>query len=337
MNLSIDKIREITTGAARIEEHDGEMCFFRYTKAQDDRYRARSYQELWKRSLCSAGIKLCFDTDSESLFLKIKVEAKTSRTYFSADVLKDGAILGYIDNVGDANTDNYIALDLADGEFEKEFQLGKGTKRICIRLPWNMMTSIKEMRVDDGCFVTEAKSEKLLLAFGDSITQGYDALRSSDRYISRLADALGADEYNKAIGGDIFSPDLAALRDDLEPDFITVAYGTNDWNSIGEEFFKENCREFYHNLARNYPKAKIFALTPIWRADYKDERAFGEFGKVALDIREATKDLDNVTVIEGFDLVPHDTTLYSDKYLHPNSNGFDHYFKNLLTEIKKYL
>lgn len=337
MNLSVEKIREITIGAARIEENNGEICLFRYTKAQDDRYKARSYQELWKRSLCSAGIKLCFDTDSESLFLKIKVEAKTSRTYFSADVLRDGAILGYIDNIGDANTDNYIALNLSDGEFSKEFQLGGGIKRICIRLPWNMMTSIKEMRVDDGAFVTVAKNDKILLAFGDSITQGYDALRSSDRYISRLADALGADEYNKAIGGDIFFPDLAALRDDLEPDFITVAYGTNDWNSICEELFKENCRAFFKNLAENYPKARIFAITPIWRADFKDERVFGDFEKVAIDIREAICDIENITLIDGFDLVPQDRALFSDKYLHPNSNGFDYYFNNILSKINKYI
>jgi hypothetical protein len=58
---------------------------------------------------------------------------------------------------------------------------------------------------------------------------------------------------------------------------------------------------------------------------------------VALDIREATEDLENVTVIEGFDFVPHDTSLFSDKYLHPNSNGFEYYFDNLYTEIRKYI
>ena len=337
MILSIEKIREITTGAARVEEKDGGTCFFRYTKEQEERYKARSFQEFWRRSLCTAGIKLCFDTDSESLFLKIKVESLTSRTYFSLDVLKDGEPLGYLDNIGDANTDNYISLKLSDGEFSKEFQLGGGVKRICIRLPWNMMTIVKEMRVDDGSFVTGVKNEKILLAFGDSITQGFDALRTSDRYISRLAEALGADEYNKAIGGDLFFPDLAALRDGFDPDIITVAYGTNDWNTVGEDEFNKSCREFYKNLALNYPKAKIFAITPIWRADYREPRAFGSFERVAADIRKATEDIGSVTVIDGFDLVPHDTDLFSDKYLHPNSRGFDWYFNNLCAKVKGYV
>ena len=336
MILSIEKIREITTGAARVEEKDGDFCFFRYTKEQEERYKARSFQEFWRRSLCTAGIKLCFDTDSESLFLKIKVESITSRTYFSLDVLKDGEPLGYLDNIGDANTDDYIALKLPDGEFSRGFQLGVGVKRICIRLPWNMMTIVKEMRVDDGSFVTGVRNEKILLAFGDSITQGFDAFRTSDRHISRLAEALGADEYNKAIGGDLFFPDLAALRDGFAPDIITVAYGTNDWNTVGEDEFKKNCSEFYKNLAFNYPEARIFAITPLWRADHQEYRAFGSFEKVAEDIREATRNFENITVIEGFDLVPHDRKLFSDKYLHPNSNGFDTYFNNLLAEIKRH-
>ena len=337
MILNVEKIREITTGAARVEQIEGGVCFFRYTKEQDELYKSRSFQALWHRSLCSAGIKLCFDTDSESLFLKIRVESRTSRTYFSVDVLKNGEILGYLDNIGDADTSNYIALQLPGGEFSKEFHLGEGTKRICIRLPWTMMTAIEELRVDDGSFVKGVKREKTLLAFGDSITQGYDALRPSDRYILKLADALDADEYNKAIGGDVFFPELVALPDDVDPDIITVAYGTNDWNSMGEEDFKNNCRAFFKTLSVNYPKAKIFAITPIWRADHAEYRAFGRFENVAVDIKEATCDLKNVTVIEGYDLVPHDRSWFSDKYLHPNSQGFDHYFNNLYAEIKKYV
>lgn len=337
MKLSLDKIKEITTGAARIEESDRGISFYRYTKAQDELYKVRN-PEFWLRSHCTAGIKLCFDTDSENLFLNIEAVHKTSRTFFYVDVLKNGEMLGCIDNIGNAEVgDNYIALQCPSGEFSKHFSLGKGEKRICIRLPWAMITTLKELSIDDGAFLKGVKKEKTLLAFGDSITHGYDALHPSDRYISRLADFLDADEYNKAIGGDIFFPDLAALKEDFEPDIITVAYGTNDWSHISEDEFKENCRGFYKNLADNYPTAKIFAITPIWRADCEEYRAFGSFSKVSADIREMTEDLKNVTVIEGIDFVPHDPSFFSDKYLHPNSKGFDHYFNNLSAEIKKYL
>lgn len=333
MKLNLVQIREITVGAARVEEEDGAILFYRYTKEQDERYRIRN-PELQRRSLCTAGIKLHFNTDSENLFLKIKTEQVLSRSYFSVDVFVNGEILGYLDNFGDSVIDgNYIALKLPQGEFSKNFELGKGEKRVCVQLPWSVICSLSDICLDDGSFVSGIQKEKKLIAFGDSITQGFDAFRSSERYISRLADVLGADEYNKAIGGDIFFPDLAALRDVFDPDYVVVAYGTNDWSSISESEFKHNCRLFYENLARNYPRAKILALTPIWRADYQDQKPFGNFENVAADIKEAVKPLSNVMLIEGFDLVPHDRRYFSDKYLHPNSEGFEQYFKNLCAAI----
>ncbi len=338
MRLNLEKLREITTGAARVEENNGEIGFFRYTEEQDKRYKIRN-PELHRRSLCTAGVKLCFETDSENLFLKIKTEKVLSRSYFSVDVFVNGKALGYLDNFSDSVIDDrYIALQLSQGEFSKNFDLGKGKKRVCVHLPWSVICSLAEMSLDDGALVEADKKEKRLIAFGDSITQGFDAFRSSERYISRLAEALGADEYNKGIGGDIFFPDLAALRDNFEPDYVTVAYGTNDWNALESEAeFKENCRAFFENLAQNYPRAKIFAITPIWRADYRDNKAFGSFENVAVDIKESTKSLSNVTVIDGFDLVPHNAEFYSDQYLHPNSRGFEHYFENLYRLIKERL
>ena len=337
MKLGLEKIREITAGAARVEEKDGAICFYRYTKEQDERYKIRN-PELQRRSLCTAGVKLCFETDSENLFLKIKTEKVLSRSFFSVDVFANGELVGYLDNLGNAPIDDrYIALQLSQGEFSKKFDLGKGKKRVCVHLPWSVICSLAEMRLDDGALMEADKKDKRLIAFGDSITQGFDALRPSERYISRLAEALGADEYNKAIGGDIFFPDLAALRDDFDPEYVIVAYGTNDWSTLEEAEFRENCRSFYTRMSRNYPNAKIFALTPIWRADYQEKKECGSFEGIADCIRESVSLLPNVNVIEGFHLVPHDERFFSDKYLHPNSVGFEHYFENLYRLIKERL
>ena len=75
------------------------------------------------------------------------------------------------------------------------------------------------------------KKPKTLTLFGDSITQGYDVLYPSSHYLLKCAATLNAQIYNKAIGGDIFRPELAQIKDSYEPDYIVVAYGTNDWNS----------------------------------------------------------------------------------------------------------
>ena len=114
-----------------------------------------------------------------------------------------------------------------------------------------------------------------------------------------------------------------------------MAYGTNDWShrALGE--FTENCRAFYTTLSAQYPNAKIYAITPIWRKDCTETKLMGAFEEVEKCIIAVTADLPNVTVIPGFDLVPHEEELYADLRLHPTDTGFVHYGKNLIAAIKK--
>lgn len=118
------------------------------------------------------------------------------------------------------------------------------------------------------------------------------------------------------------------------PDYITVAYGTNDWDSVEQETFKIKCKEFYTNISQSYPQAKIFAITPIWRKNMNEYRIFGRFEEIEKNIRNAVKYIENITVISGFDLVPKEEKYFGDLRLHPNDCGFKHYTGNLYREIK---
>ena len=99
----------------------------------------------------------------------------------------------------------------------------------------------------------------------------------------------------------------------------------------------ENCRAFYKNIKENYPDAKIFAVTPIWRADCGSTEKQFPFSEVHGLISEICEEIGGITVIEGFNLVPHEKELFADLRLHPSDYGFDYYAKNLYTEIKKYI
>ena len=167
--------------------------------------------------------------------------------------------------------------------------------------------------------------KKKLLALGDSITQGYDAQRPSSRYTARLAEMLDAEEINKGIGGEIFFPELAKTREASTPDYITVAYGTNDWSKTEEADFPERCRAFYEALSRNYPDAKTFAITPIWRKDCTEATAFGSFENVEENIRNIVENFENITCVCGYVFVPQDEKYFADLRLHPNDAGFTHY------------
>lgn len=337
MKLSFQQIKNIATGWVDAEELGGSVCLYRLTKEQRDLYKSIS-DDFYDKARASSGIKLRFKTDSESLFIKISPSRGSSRMYFSADVLSDGKVIGYLDNFSDVKLPEcYAPVQLPLDPVGKLFSLGKGTKEICVHLPWSRQTTIDEISLDDGATLEPVKPSKKLLVFGDSITQGYDALRSSNRYASRTAEALDAEEINKAIGGEVFRPAFSALKDDFDPHYITVAYGTNDWNVVSYPDFERNCKGFFEALVKNYPVSKIFAITPIWREEITQSNDRWPFEKVAECIENFAEKYDNVTVIDGFDLVPHQPEYFGDLRLHPNDKGFDFYYNNLIAEIKKYI
>ena len=337
MKLNLEQLQKITTGAVKIKEEKEQFSFSRFTTEQENLYRITN-QDFYNKTFSTAGIKFLFKTDSKNLFIKLRTSVSTSRKYFSVDVFVNDSPVGYIDNFSDAElAQNYTQQEFLLGEFSKNFELGDGEKTVCVHLPWSVTTLIEEISVDDNSFIEGIKPKKKLIAFGDSITHSYDALRPSNRYIAKLVDRLEAEEFNKAIGGEMFFPELAELKDSFMPDYITVAYGTNDWSHTSKEIFKSRCKAFYEKLSKNYPYSKIFAITPIWRKDHKEERIFGAFDTVDKYITESTKPFENITVISGYDLVPEEEIYFADLRLHPNDEGFKYYEKNLYTTIKKYI
>lgn len=337
MKLNFEQIKAISTGAVRFEEDESGIKFYRFTEEQEKLYEETDV-EFYNRSQATAGVKLAFKTNSKSLYIKTKIVPRYCRRYFSFDVFVNGEVIGYLDNFSDTvNMDEYINTKLLREEFEKEFDLGEGEKTVQVYLPWSVQAVIEEISLGDNATVEPVKAGKTLLAFGDSITQGMDAMRPTNRYVTKLANFLGADEVNKGISGAFYFPPLAESKDDLNPNYITVAYGTNDWFKKGRDIFQVNSKAFYKALRMNYPNTPIYAITPIWRADYQAEVEFGLFEDVEKDIYEAVKGIDHVTVIRGFDLVPKDASYFGDERLHPNDKGFEDYFESLSKELKKHI
>ncbi|MBQ8813442.1 MAG: SGNH/GDSL hydrolase family protein [Lachnospiraceae bacterium] len=334
MKLSNEQIQSICLGMVRAVTTEHGICPRRFTERQEEVYK-RTDVGFHKNTLTAAGMKLCFETDSTSLFLKVNVSRGSSRTYFSFDVMVNGELVDYLDNFSDVELPvDYTKMELPHGEFSKYFALGEGIKQVCIYLPWSVAVEINEVSVDDNAFVRPVKPAKKMLVFGDSITQGYDALRPSNRYVARLAEKFDSEEINKGIGGEVFFPELAESPDNFETEYVLVAYGTNEWIKSTEEDFKERCYAFYRALSQNYPNAKIFAITPIWRKDSQQKSPFGDFCKVKTDIQEIVKVFENIICIDGYEFVPQDEIYFADLRLHPNDSGFDFYFRSLSQKIK---
>ena len=328
MQLSFDKIRQITRGAAFTEVKDKKMYFYRFSKLQLKAYREQTRSaDFVKKSLATSGVRFEFTTNSKTLSFSGNVSIGSSRKFFYFDVYVGNALCAHL---GAENLDGC--------DFNYTVELGEGCKDVRVYFPWSASVELSSVEVDDNSTVAPMPKKPKLIAFGDSITQGYDALYPSLSYASILADRMGVEIFNKAIGGEMFCPYLLEKAEPIDPDYITVAYGTNDWSKAKKEVFEADCKEFYEKLSALYPNAKIFAITPIWRGDYiirAEDR--GEFKEVAKYIEKVCEPLANVTVIDGFDLTPELPEFYSDKRLHPNDIGFLIQGNNLYEKIRKHL
>lgn len=335
MILSHEQIKSITAGAAYIEEIDGKTVFHRFTKEQEELYGVVR-PEFYNKAHSNACIRLEFETDSASLFLKSYMTPRSSRTYYSHDIFVDGALTGSLWGKFD-ELPNSVKTGIAAGRFALG-EAGK-TKKVVIHLPWSYSSDIIEMSLDDGATLVPLKRTRKMMLYGDSITQGYNSINTSNSYAARVAINLDAEARNKGIGAEIFRPELAFLRDDgFEPDIITVAYGTNDWAvGVPKELFEERSDKFFGALASNYPNAKIFAISPIWRADWKNTHAIGEFFAIRDHFARLAEKYPSLTLIDGFDFLPHDPELFNDRVLHPHDGGFAYYADSLTRELLKYI
>ncbi len=327
MRLSYEQMVSITQGTVRTELSDGYMQFYRFSREQEEIYLQVSPQNYYCKTFATAGVRFSFFTDAAFVVLKYRMRKASSRCHGWFDVYENGVL---IDHFGGAIAESFAG--------EREILLSPWEKHIEIYFPWSAAAEIAMLELSNGASLRPATRKRQLLSFGDSITQGYDAQYPSLSYHSRLCRVLRAEGINKGIGGEKFFPELLSSREDISPDIITVAYGTNDWSKRDRRNFEENCYRFMSILTQQYPDIPIFAITPLWRADWNKQTPFGA------PLWEAVKLLEKiyagfatVTVISGRSLVPHLPEFYADGYLHPNDLGFADYGANVGTKISGFL
>ena len=320
MKSDLELIRSLTHGAVRFEENQGELTFSRFTEEQYRFYENRSLM----RAQSTAGIILEFETDAESFRFSGRVEAGSSRSFYWFDIFVNGFLY---DHLGSESRGE-------QPEFSYEIQLKSGLKHVKIYFPGLSRVILKELTFSGAAKVIPVKKMKTIICYGDSITQGYDARYAHIAYPNQLAEILDAEIINKAIGGEIFSPELALYPDSVQPDLITVAYGTNDWSRSPKDEFHHNVSGFFKNLVRNYPTRPILVILPLWRLDCETGiTACGSFSEMLDEIRRNCAAFPQIKLIDGLPLVPHQKDCFSPDGLHPNDLGFHFLGKNLLRII----
>ena len=332
MQTLYKQVEPIVEGAARVTLESDGIHFYRFTEEQ---YASVDERCTIAVQDATAGVRLHFKTDSENLTLKVRtsegVASDHDRTkQFSHDIYVNGELKYELKDEGIEWSELY-------GDYVGTYELGEGTKEVCIYFPWSVCSVLTGFSLDEGSSLEPVTKDKTVVFYGDSITNGRDVSNPSMHYTARLAEALNATWINKGVSGDVFRPAFAEMKDDVEPDYIVVAYGTNHFKSGIVDDVTTKIQSFYDNLVKTYPDAIIFAVTPIWRSNADAAQTeFQNLWEISAIIENAAEQYDNVIAIDGTDFVPHDTAYYSDD-LHPNDAGFEQYSSSLIEAINAIL
>ncbi len=335
MQLSFEQLRAACLGAEQVLSTPEGLELHRFTVQEEQWYEA--YHHRYKCE-STAAIALQFWTDSPTLSVELLPLPGSTRSFWAAEVYEGGEKLGDMKNFDPAQLAvPYSALPFPLEPRRATFAL-KGGSQVRIQLPWSVKAVVREVSLADGAGFRPVSPARRILSYGDSITHGYDARFPGSMYTVQLARQLDAEVINKAIGGEYFQPELAALAQPRALDLITVAYGTNDWSHCPRdtEQMLEACRDFYRTLAAKFPGVPILAITPIWRVDMEPNH-HGPFSVMSRCIHDLRRELPQLHPVEGLELMPHRAELTADLQVHPTDEGFAYYGAQLLERARQLL
>ncbi len=312
MKLSNEQLKKIYYGAYSIcETEDGYLQSFQYTQKQMQYFK--EINEFWyDRCKASNAKTLEFCTKATQISFEYKIVWMGSED--SIELAVDGLITK-IYYVKDLQKEGKITFEMPDGE-----------KKAMVYLPAHATILIRNFEVNEDVFPVE-KQEKVLW-MGDSITQGFGPFRSAHTYVSVANRLLNYDIINQGIGGYLYDKNVLIQMEGYSPDKIIISMGTNQF---GTESMKD-IEEYYEKLSEVYGDRPVLCITPIWRCDKPDGvEVLAMFCQRTRDI--CTK-YSNITVVEGFKLVPHLSEYFIDN-VHPNALGSEVYGRNLVLAIQE--
>ena len=314
----------------------------------DDQLRALGSCQAWHPGLfrqmasTTAGICIEFETDGDEVALEVEVDGEPKGTR---------AVLAEIDGEDEANERPHdglsvdiderhvwwgmppagqqvlsARLDGADPEDALGLQPLPGmarTRHVRIWLP-----SLRGCLVRDvysiGSFIRPVARRKQLLVLGDSIVQGFVCEDPACSWPALLAKRLGLDLVNQGVGGQVFQPgSLFGLAGSIDPERIIVAFGENyRYEACMARRVTRDVRSYLLEVSRLWPQVPTHVLTPLWHDEERHpSHKMSCHEQVPSFIEAHAAPHDQMTLVDGLELMEHDATLLADGYEHPNQQG----------------
>lgn len=319
--IPLEMVREFCTCLDRAEIVRGGLVFHRFPAAFHSLYDSESSRV---RMQCPSGVRIRFVSDTLKVGLTLRY-GEAARSLYRGTLVVDGDLFPW-------GPDHFEAA--WEGEI---YHVEERKDRVFdLWLPHLCAVDVMSLTVDTGAGCRPAPPlARHWLALGDSITQGMTASLPTRTHTSILSLANGLACRNLGVGGTCFDERLAQLLPALPADFITVAYGTNDFaHSAPLETVRAGAAATLDGIARLFPGTPVFLVTPVTWVDAPDGNDLGlTFDVYRQIIREVGSHRPHVHLVHGEDMVPDDSTCFVDK-VHPNNRGFAIYAENLAEVLR---
>lgn len=318
-------------GAVHLEElSDGLVLPHRFFPEQMDHFDEIGRYE---RALATAGVVLDFVTDGTEVSLECRIVRALNPEHRLYRSVMEGSTNGGSRPFGMAEEGNVDGIDfVVDGRLLATVAPVNGTLlfafensehdeiEVRVYLPSIMAVAVGNLRSNGNIKPVPARG--FMLAFGDSITQGFVCGNPSAAYPAQIANTLGIDFVNQAVAGHVFDEDalgpFSLWRNDM-PEVIVVAYGTNDWSHGRSADGIEGAAVAYlERLSWYFPKVPIYVLSPLWRVDEHEPKPCGRpLTWMQQMLGRVCSRHGNMHVVDGYHGIPKDPSLFADKELHP--------------------
>jgi lysophospholipase L1-like esterase len=319
MKLSLKQISPFVRGCGNLEEVDGEIFFDRIGAAGRAYYDLSPASHL--RARCPAGVMIEMRTDATAVDIHLRLGGG-ARTYATVDAVVENALVASMTNQ-QVHGDWQDRLVLPASEYARRLQ---------IYFPHSAAANLVSIDLIDAQLVEPITPSKTLMTFGDSITQGMDAVHPSLTYVAVAARELRMDLYNYGIGGAVFARESLPVVPIARPDLITIAYGTNDF-SDGRPV--EMARDYLLQIRTMFPNTPLAVLMPLWRTKGDHDGWCNSSGmslaRYRDSIRSIAQDL-NLPWIAHDWLLPAVASLHVDG-LHPSDAGHQIVGMNLANRL----
>ena len=337
MKLDLTQMKAITKGVMDVTEENGAFVFHRVNDAQMSIYGANTGG--WRRSQALASVHLDFETDATMLsFTAVNGWNSTGVRNFYFDLWVNGKMLYHDGFSYNENTDGSTMMRFAP--WHTDLAMPEGKKQVRLYMPAICHVELTDVALKGATYLKPVENKYHWLAFGDSITEAHSSAMPSMQYTEQVARAIDAEVFNQGTGGEQYMAKKIVPGSYPQVDFITVAYGTNDFTHCpNKETFDRELSGFYRALHEEFGDTPVLVLLPLWRELERkgDTFALGSLQQVRDRIRAEAEKYPANRAVDCGGFIPPVYDFFADKGLHPNALGHTFYAQGLLPEVKKIL